>query len=354
MNRSLYAALIILSMLFMLALAIWGLGEALIPLLISFGLAYLIFPVVKKLETRGIGRNHAVAGVFTIISFFVLMTSAMVIPNIIDDGKRFVKEFPQITARAAAKIESVALEYGYELDLSKDGVRDYVEEHVTQLRGGLVKSITASIKRAFSGVTKWLLAILNLFLIPLFFFYAINDYEKIANEIKSFIPINMRPRLFHYANLSNEILSGYIRGQLMVALVLGVLYATGLAIVGLRFGILIGIGSGLISIIPYAGFSLGFLTAIVVGLANYTGPGLIIGIVIVYLIVQALEGTLITPKLVGGKVGLSSFATLLALIIGGNLFGLIGMLAAIPVAAIIKSVLFDLKQEYQQLAFFKN
>ena len=113
--------------------------------------------------------------------------------------------------------------------------------------------------------------------------------------------------------------------------------------------LLIGIISGLISVIPYAGFSLGFLAAIVTGLAHNTGYWPIIGIVIVFVIVQTLESFLITPKLVGNKVGLSSFATMLALIVGGNLLGLMGMLIAIPTAAIMKSVVVELKEEFHQL-----
>ena len=172
--------------------------------------------------------------------------------------------------------------------------------------------------------------------------------------MKSFVPKSFLPKLTHYLNLGNVVLSGYIRGQLMVALALSVLYATGLSMVGLKFGVLIGLLSGLISIIPYAGFSIGFVTAIVMGLAHYSGMGQIAGIITVFVVVQALEGILITPKLVGDKVGLSAFATILVLIIGGNLFGLMGMLMAIPFAAIIKSILKELKREYQQLDFYQS
>jgi len=183
---------------------------------------------------------------------------------------------------------------------------------------------------------------------------SIHDYEKISKEVKSFVPKSIQPKISHYIALSNTVLSGYIRGQLMVAFALAILYAVGLSAVGLKFGALIGIASGLISIIPYAGFTLGFLTAIIMALSNYSGMDQIFGIVAVFVIVQALEGIIITPKLVGDKVGLSAFATMLVLIIGGNLFGLMGMLIAIPLAAIIKSLIGELKAEYQQLNFYKS
>jgi len=182
----------------------------------------------------------------------------------------------------------------------------------------------------------------------------VNDFEKIANGLKSFVPPAYLPKLKHYAKLSNTVLSGYIRGQLMVALILGVLYAIGLSLVGLKFGLLIGLLAGLISIIPYAGFTIGFATALFVGLANFTGWGPIVGIAAVFTAVQALESTVITPNLVGDKVGLSAFATMLALIIGGNLFGLVGMIIAIPLAAIAKAILSELKEEYKKLEFYKS
>jgi predicted PurR-regulated permease PerM len=128
----------------------------------------------------------------------------------------------------------------------------------------------------------------------------------------------------------------------------------GLSIVGLKFGFIIGLLAGLVSIIPYAGFSLGFLASITMALANYSGPNLLIGIVVIFVVVQVLEGLVITPKLVGDKVGLSAFITMLALIIGGNLFGLVGMIIAIPCAAIIKSLISDLKREYVELDFYKS
>lgn len=131
-------------------------------------------------------------------------------------------------------------------------------------------------------------------------------------------------------------------------MILSILYGFGLWATGLKFGLIIGLISGMISIIPYAGFTLGFLAAIIMGVANFTGVDTLVGIIIVFAIVQVLEGFIITPKLVGDKVGLSPFVTILVLIIGGNLFGLLGMLLAIPVGAIAQALLQDLLKEYKK------
>jgi predicted PurR-regulated permease PerM len=335
-----------------LGIAVWGLGNALTPLLISFGLAYLIFPLVKKMETKGIRRNHAVLSVFSLFSIILIAGLVLVVPRIVSDAGDFANELPEITSRAIDKVDKVASKLGYELDLSKEGLLKLVDTYSSSLSANVAKNVAEGVGQVFSGVAGWLISILNLFLVPLFFFYVINDFEKISTEIGSYIPKSARPRLSRYLTLSNTVLSGYIRGQLMVALILGCLYAIGLSFLGLKFGAVVGLVTGLVSIIPYAGFTLGFLTAVLIALANFSGFELIIGIVILFTAVQILESIFITPKLVGDKVGLSSLATMLGLIIGGNLLGVTGMLMAIPVAAITKLIFVDLKKEYQQLDFY--
>lgn len=342
-------ALIVVSLLGIFLLILFGLGDALHPLLLSFGLVYLLFPIVKKLENKGISRNIAVSVVFGLVVLMTLTSLALVVPGLVRDIQSFLKELPQISTKAIQKIELLAEKIGLSLDLSRDAIGLYIKEHASLVSGGFVKSLSNGLKISFIGASRWLVMILNLFLVPLFFFYVLNDYEKLSSEIKSFIPKTVLPKLSHYMDLSNTVLSGYVRGQLIVALLLSVLYALGLALVGLKFGILIGLLSGLLSIIPYAGFFIGFITAIIVSLANFVGLDQIFGIVVVFAIVQGLEGFVITPKLVGDKVGLSAFATMLALIIAGNLFGFVGMLIAIPAAAIMKSIISELKIEYQKI-----
>jgi len=354
LNKNVKSILIILSIFLIFIVGLIGLGDALSPLIIAVGIAYFLFPLIQKMERKGIKRNHAVIGVFVSIMIMVSAVSVILIPGLFSDATTFLNELPQNSARAIDKLEFLGGEAGFDLDLSKQGLRDFLNEHTSVVSADLMKSVSKAAKGVLSNFMKLFLALLNLFLIPLFFFYLINDYEKLGDELKSFFPKGIQPKLSHYFQLSNTVLSGYIRGQLLVAGILAVLYGTGLWLVGLRFGILIGLVSGFISIIPYAGFTLGFAAALTMALANFTGMGVIAGIVTVFVMIQALEGMVITPKLVGDKVGLSAFATMLALIIGGNLFGLLGMIIAIPTAAIVKSILAELKTEYQALDLYKN
>lgn len=353
MNKSLKTTLITIGLLFFLFLVLYGLGDALTPLIIAFGLSYLLFPLVKRLEAKGVKREFAVSGIFFLLFLCFSLSLILIIPSLMNDGKKFVSELPKNAHQALSRIENLAAVNGIELDLSSEGLKLFAVENMNEISGKIIQSFSKTLKTSFSGIVGFLTAVLNFFLIPLFFFYVINDYEKYTKEIKSYIPASFLPRLTHYSTLCNTVLSGYIRGQMMVALALGILYAVGLQIVGLKFGVLIGLISGMISLIPYAGFTLGFLMALVVALSHFSGVGVIIGVVAVFTIVQVLESFIITPKLVGDKVGLSAFVTMLALIIGGNLLGLPGMLLGIPLAAIMKAMVLDLKKEYQKTEFFQ-
>ncbi len=346
-------SLVIAALLGFLWIIVVGLGTALTPLVVAFCLAYLLFPLIRKIELLGVKRHFTVVGVFVFISLFSVLLAVSIVPDLITDSLNFVREMPQTAASFIDRIEDFASDYGYEVQINKETVKTFVIEHTSEISSTLLKGVTGAFKGLFSNAFHWLLAILNLFLIPLFFFYVINDYEAISASFKFFIPPSIRPKINRYLKLTNDVLSGYIRGQLLVAGLLSLLYGLGLTIVGLKFGFLIGFVSGLLSIIPYAGFTIGFLTSLVVGLSHYSGLGPIIGIIAVFTIVQALEGTVITPRLVGNKVGLSALATMLALIIGGNLLGLGGMLIAIPLTAVLKNLIVELKKEYQNLDIYK-
>ncbi len=354
MSKSSKAIVVVFLIVAILTLVVVGLGSALMPLIVSFGLAYLLFPLVRRMEARGIKRGFAVSSVFVLVVLLLVAAALAVLPGLVTDAREFLAQLPENSHKAIDKAEQVAAKLGVKLDIREQGLKELARTHASALSADVVAKATKALGGAFSNLFRWFLSILNLFLIPLFFFYVINDYEKITGEIESFVPRKLKPKLKRYAKMGNTVLSGYIRGQILVAVILGLLYGTGLALVGLRFGFLIGFVAGLLSIIPYVGFTLGLVTALMIGLANYTGMGTVIGIAVVFTLVQLLEGLLITPKLVGNKVGLSAFVTLLALIIGGNLLGLAGMLIAIPSAAIIKVILADLKKEYRKSPVYRK
>lgn len=354
MNQTIKTFLIVVILVLITLILMIGLGNALGPLCIAFVMAYLSFPLIHWLEKRGIRRLYAVIGVFALVALLISAILVLVVPSLIEDAKLFFHELPLRSAALIEKIEALSLKFGYELDLSRQGIKDLVAEHANTISGDFLKSSSFFLKKMFSNFISGILVILNLLLIPLFLFHLINGYEVISQKVKELIPFPWRPKAEQYVTLINTVLNGYIRGQILVSLILATLYSLGFSLIGLRFGFLIGIGTGLMSIVPFVGSITGFIAAMIVALTNYTGPTTVVGVLIVFVIVQVLEGFLITPKLVGNKVGLGILTTILALIIGGNLFGFAGMIIAIPAAAILKSIIRDLETEYKELKFYRG
>lgn len=325
-----------------------GLGNAVMPLLLAFFLAYLTFPLILYFEQKGLPRAASVSLVFVAIFLLSIGVLALVIPLLFQEARSFFRDLPQITDAAFSRIEMLGARFGFEINLARDSVRELVLEHTKDFSLQKLKPLGLVLQKGVAGILGSILALLNLFLFPLFFFYVVLDYENIVKEIRTLTPSHLREGFLRFEAKCNDVLSGYIRGQILVALILATLYATGLGFTGIKFGILIGIIAGLLNIIPYVGFAVGFTSAILVCLADYGGVFQLLGVVSVFAVVQVLEGFYITPKLVGDKVGLSAFVTILALIIGGNLFGFLGVLIAIPVAAILKHIALELRAMYLQ------
>jgi predicted PurR-regulated permease PerM len=191
-------------------------------------------------------------------------------------------------------------------------------------------------------------------MIPIFFAYVVNDAEGLIEKIEHLVPPSRRPTIHAFFSEVDRVLSGYIRGQLLVCLILSALYTTGLLLVGIKFAVIIGVMTGFLSIIPYVGFGFGFAAAFITALANFEGSGALIGIACAYGIVQVLESFVVTPRIVGDKVGLTPFEAILALIVLGNLLGFVGLFLAIPTAAITKILLGYLLAEYKKTAFYKT
>lgn len=327
-----------------------GLGYALEPLLLAFALAYLFYPVIIRMEKRGLNRVVSVSIIFTALLALVVFSVMALIPKLLQDGGGFLGELPENMTKATAMLENAARKAGVQFGFSGSGTNLFIKEQAARLSASVVEKMNGAFSGLFTNIFKFLMIILNVLLVPLFFFFMILDFEKIKKEIKQYIPVRYLPTAYKYMEKVNVILSGYIRGKLVVALILAVMYGAGLHFTGLKFGFVIGFVSGLLSIIPYVGSVAGFAAAILISLAYYQGIGLIIGVCVVYLIAQLLETYIITPHLVGNSVGLNAFVTILAIIIGGNLMGVMGILIAIPAAAILKALLIDLRAEYH-LAF---
>lgn len=331
------------------ALIITGLDYALGPLLFAFFLAYLVFPAISKLEKHGLNRIAAVSIIFTLLLAVITAFVMAFVPWMVKEGGRFFSELPDNVTKAVNVAEKLTDRIGLRFFGENNNLKEFLRDQVGALSEDAASRLASAVSGVFSNVAKWIIALLNVLLLPLFFYFFIMDYEKIKDEIKGYIPGKYMALAREYAGRANRILSGYIRGKLVVAFILGLLYGAGLHLIGLQYGFLIGFVSGILSILPYVGSLLGFAAAIIMGLADYQGIFLLIGIVAIFSAAQVLENYVITPRLVGDSVGLSPFVIILVIIIGGNLMGVIGIFAAIPIAAFLKELLVDLRGYYHRL-----
>ncbi|MGH8467026.1 MAG: AI-2E family transporter, partial [Pseudomonas sp.] len=229
----------------------------------------------------------------------------------------------------------------WKFDKIKAGISAHMGQ-TTDIVGVILSQATAS-GLALLG---WLA---NLVLIPVVSFYLLRDWDLMMAKIRGLLPRQREERVVALAGECHEVLGAFVRGQLLVMLALGEIYASGLLLVGLELGLLIGLLAGLAAIVPYMGFIIGIGAAMIAGLFQFGGdPYPLLGIAAVFMVGQALEGMVLTPLLVGDRIGLHPVAVIFAILAGGELFGFTGVLLALPVAAVIMVLLRHVHDLYKE------
>ena len=210
-------------------------------------------------------------------------------------------------------------------------VNSFLKEHL-----GAVADISIGILGKFVGGLQITFNIISLFVItPVVAFYLLRDWDAIIARVDTYLPRAHVETIREQARLVDETLAGFLRGQFTVCLLLGLFYGIGLSLVGLEFGLVIGLGTGLVSFIPYFGMLIGFVVGVGLAIAQFHTLLPIAMVVVVFAVGQFLEGNFLTPKLVGDRVNLHAVWIMFALLAGAALFGFVGVLLAVPVAAVI-------------------
>ena len=323
------------------------LSPILAPFLIGILLAYLGDPVVDRLERWGLSRTWGVIAVFALITLILAILLLVLVPML---GRQLVRLYelaPQMLDWAQHQaLPWIQVKLGlsdgfWRFDKLKTAFTGQLDK-TTDIVGMLVSTATAS-SLAFMG---WLA---NMLLIPVVSFYLMRDWDLMLSKLRNLLPRGREDRVVELFGECHEVLGAFLRGQLLVMLALGVMYATGLMLIGLELGLLIGMLAGLASIVPYLGVFVGVAAALAAGLFQF-GLDLypLLGIVAVFVVGQMLEGMLLTPLLVGDRIGLHPVAVIFAIMAGGQLFGFTGILLALPVAAVIMVLLRHLHDFYKQ------
>ncbi|SMO65996.1 AI-2E family transporter [Ruegeria faecimaris] len=309
-----------------IVLLLWALGDVLLPFVIGGAIAYFLDPVADRLEKLGLSRMAA-TGVITVVGVlgFVLLI-LMVVPALITQLIDLVEVMPSLLKQLRGFIEQ---QFPSLLDRESNTHQFLVSlgETLQSKTGDVLQSVAASLGSAINVVVL-------LVIVPVVTVYMLLDWDRMIARIAELLPRDHAPTIKRLAGEIDSVLASFVRGMGTVCLILGTYYAVALMAVGLQFGLVVGFIAGLVTFIPYLGALIGGSLAIGLALFQFWGDWTQIGLVAaVFALGQVAEGNFLTPKLVGSSVGLHPVWLLLALSVFGALFGFVGMLIAVPVAA---------------------
>lgn len=322
-----------LAALVVVVLVLWVLGQVLLPFIAAMALAYVLDPLTTRLQGWGIIRPLAALATISLVVLAFIVLILLIAPIVINQLSGLIENIPGYVRRVQGLIA--------------DPSRPWLQRLLGEGISGADKSLSDLVKQGMGWFTTFLaslwaggralVSILSLLVVtPIVTFYLLKDWPRLITTVDRWVPLQQRDTVHALARDINTAIAGYLRGQSLVCLLLGSYYAIGLTLVGLNFGFLIGLISGLITFIPYVGSMSGLLVALAVAIGQFWPDWTWIFIVLaIFLVGQFLEGNVLTPKLVGESTGLHPVWLMFALFVFGYLFGFVGLLVAVPLAAAI-------------------
>jgi len=327
---------------------VWMLAPILTPFVLAALLGWLGAPLVDRLQRRGRSRNTAVTLVFVLMLLLLVLAVLVLVPVLERQVRTLVGSLPAyrdwFVQTALPWIEArTGLELLVWLD--PDRLFDWIRDHWQQA-GGAAATLFGYLSRSGFAMVAW---IANIVLLPILTFYFLRDWDVLVERVASLVPRDHVDTVSRLARESNDVLGAFLRGQFLVMVALGAIYAIGLSLVGLKLGVLIGLIAGLISFVPYLGTATGVVLGLLAALVQAQGLdlGLLLMVGGVFVAGQMLEGYVLTPRIVGDRIGLHPMAVIFAIMAGGQLFGFLGMLLALPVAAVANVLLRFAHERYR-------
>ncbi|WP_022706714.1 AI-2E family transporter [Paracoccus sp. PARArs4] len=311
-----------------LLISMWLLGQAILPFMIGAGVAYLLDPVADRLERMGLSRTMSVVVITFVVVLVAVALILLILPLLIRQATALIQTAPEMLGQGRAFVESrfpgmIPTDAG-------------LQETLTELQAALGEQAGNVASKVLGSVRGILGTISILVIVPVVSFYLLLDWDRMVARIDELLPREHAGTIRRLASEIDDALSGFLRGQATVILILGTWYALALMFVGLPFGFFIGIMAAVLSFIPYVGVLIGGVTAIGVALFSFWGDPLWIGAVVaIFAVGQVVEGNYLQPKIVGSHVGLHPVWLLLALSVFGSLFGFVGLVMAVPMAAAV-------------------
>jgi predicted PurR-regulated permease PerM len=329
---------------------IYLLAPVITPFAISAVLAYFGDPLVDRWEKLRIwrwtmGRTMAVSIVFVLMFCLLAIVLLLLVPMLLEQLQMLIQRIPAwLEWVSVTALPWLSAQTGLDLaHLDMSEFSTMAKDYWREISGAAFKVVDI-ISRGGTAVVS---VLTNLILIPVVTFYLLRDWDLLVRGIHDLLPRKIEAEVSELAVGVDKVLGAFFRGQLMVMLALGVIYAIGLWLVGIEFAVLIGLGAGLLSIVPYLGSIVGLLVAAGTALFQFQDVFHLVMVLLVFGVGQAAEGMFLTPKLVGDQIGLHPVTVIFAVLAGGQLFGFLGILLALPVAAALNVLVRYMHQKYR-------
>ncbi|RKD34780.1 AI-2E family transporter [Thermohalobacter berrensis] len=310
-----------------------GLLQLLYPFIFAIIFAYLLNPLVNRLENKGISRVFGILIVYVLLIGIVLVISFSIFPKIANEFKKLVEVLPTYFNQLYDFFNNMYIRYSENIENLPpefQAVKNIVRENLNTIQNTVLNSIrnlTNTIINMFSRI-------LSFIIIPILTFYFLKDKDVFKKKLFLILPKPYRTDVVKVTREIDSVLGKFIRGQLIVAAFVGISTTIGLLILKVDFALIIGLIAGIANVIPYFGPIIGAIPAII--FAFLDKPSKVLWVIILFTVIQQIESGIISPKVVGKSVGLHPVIVILSLLIGGSFFGVLGMLLAVPVAVIIK------------------
>ena len=308
------------------------LRSVLLPFVAGMAIAYSLDPFADRLEAWGCSRTISTALIMLSFGIFIILVLILLFPMLQSQILLFIARMPQyielFRTFLAPLIEQI------QANLSP-GDMETLQKAAGTYASDILKGLTSIVKGVIGGGAAIFEIISLVIVTPVVSFYLIRDWDLIIKKIDGWLPLNAAPTIREQIKEIDRTIAAFVRGQSSVCLTLAIFYAAGLTFAGLEFGLLVGVGAGIISFIPYLGAAIGMVVGVGIAVAQYDVLGPIILVTIIFIVGQTAESYYLTPKMVGKQVGLHPVWLIFALMAGGSLFGFLGVLLAIPVTAVI-------------------
>ena len=328
---------------------LWLLGPVLTPFVIGAVLAYALHPAVEQLAGRGVPRLVAVmlVEIAAIVALAALVL--LIVPILSKEIPLLNEQLPLLVERINRAVTPWLAQMGVHVSLDPANLREFL---IKYLNANWDEGLAAALVSARIGGSIVVTVVGYVILVPVVLFYLLADWPLYVQRAIALVPPRLRGSVASFTHDCDLVLGQYLRGQLLVMLMMAAFYSVGLALFGFELAVPVGVFTGLAIFVPYVGFGIGMLLALLAGALQFTGWYGPIAVFVVYGIGQIVEGLFLTPKMVGQRIGMSTLTVIFALFAFGHVFGFVGVLIALPASALIAVATARLRASYTQSSLY--